>query len=471
MTVRTRQILVKEAASLFDLKPGVVEDADDDDPSISSVGMNSDDVHKQQQYLSTTVSTDTRSNSTSEENDNVTDPATNSTHVRPRRLSHVADDTTNNSNLQSSTLAFTKSNRVSEKAQSYEDLYICGVTLPARLIDVSRYPKDELNSAIGYTSQMLDLIVRYLGIKLPFCLFRKDIYTYIRSIPHSRLYQNQSKMPLFLENDKNFRRFLIGISMLNYNIVYLCYTQGVHIPLSQVANTLQNLLACCNAPGLGLRSHAMIYQGLSNLDFLFDFNQVVRQTALRYRCGSRIAIRGDQQGMNGDHRQERTEKYFKVRRSAFLGDQYDDDDEEDDEEEDDTFDFTDEEYDDDDDDDDDNDGNHKQRYRQQQRHQVIQRQQDQEEEPNDTQDGTTSSSNENWNLVDVMPAFATQSGQHDSIFHLGATHLGATIMPGVLGMMENLGGRHGHSSSSGFNDHQGDALSSYRGPSNFQKRW
>ncbi|ORZ14774.1 UV radiation resistance protein and autophagy-related subunit 14-domain-containing protein [Absidia repens] len=153
MTVRTRQILVKEAASLFDLKPGVVEDADDDDddPNISS-----------------------------------------------------------------------------------------------------GYPKDELNSAIGYTSQMLDLIVRYLGIKLPFCLFRKDIYTYIRSIPHSRLYQNQSKMPLYLENDKNFRRFLIGVSMLNYNIVYLCYTQGVHIPLSQVANTLQNLLACCNAPGLGL---------------------------------------------------------------------------------------------------------------------------------------------------------------------------------------------------------------------------
>lgn len=61
-----------------------------------------------------------------------------------------------------------------------------------------------------------------------------------------------SKMPLFLEDDKNFRRFLIGVSMLNYNIVYLCFTQGIHIPLSQVANTLQNLMAGCNAPGLGL---------------------------------------------------------------------------------------------------------------------------------------------------------------------------------------------------------------------------
>jgi hypothetical protein len=26
----------------------------------------------------------------------------------------------------------------------------------------------------------------------------------------------------------------------------------------------------------------MIYQGLTNLDFTFDFNQVLRQTALRY---------------------------------------------------------------------------------------------------------------------------------------------------------------------------------------------
>lgn len=61
-----------------------------------------------------------------------------------------------------------------------------------------------------------------------------------------------SKMPLFLEDDKNFRRFLIGVSMLNYNIAYLCFTQGIHVPLSQVANTLQNLMACCKAPGLGL---------------------------------------------------------------------------------------------------------------------------------------------------------------------------------------------------------------------------
>ncbi|KAI8088897.1 UV radiation resistance protein/autophagy-related protein 14 [Halteromyces radiatus] len=172
MTARIRQILVKEVVSLFDLKPGVVEDADDD----MTTGL--DDI----------------------------------------RL------TSNNSNIDPQ----------QQKKQEYG------------------YPKEELNSAVGYTAQMLDLIVRYLGIKLPFELYRKGIHIYIHSIPHSSLYPNQSKKPLFLEDDKNFRKFLTGVSMLNYDIAYLCYTQGAHIPLSQVANTLQNLMICCNAPSLGL---------------------------------------------------------------------------------------------------------------------------------------------------------------------------------------------------------------------------
>ncbi|KAJ3117575.1 hypothetical protein HK100_000796 [Physocladia obscura] len=45
--------------------------------------------------------------------------------------------------------------------------------------------------------------------------------------------------------------FTIGLAMLNYDIVYLCWTQGVSIPLHQAANTLENLAACCRAPKLG----------------------------------------------------------------------------------------------------------------------------------------------------------------------------------------------------------------------------
>lgn len=61
------------------------------------------------------------------------------------------------------------------------------------------------------------------------------------------------KFPLFLEDDdKNFKKFIHGIAMLNYDIVYICHTQGIQIPINQVANTLQGLITICRAPGLGM---------------------------------------------------------------------------------------------------------------------------------------------------------------------------------------------------------------------------
>lgn len=45
--------------------------------------------------------------------------------------------------------------------------------------------------------------------------------------------------------------FTVGLAHLNYNIAYLCHSQGVHITLAKAPNTLENLLACCNSPNLG----------------------------------------------------------------------------------------------------------------------------------------------------------------------------------------------------------------------------
>jgi hypothetical protein len=133
MTAKTRQILVKEAASLFDLKLGVVEDGDDDalhTSPLTRIGgttsfSNSSD-HYQPSHPSSS-STDTHHNNTSSSSNHTTED------------SQPSVDETNGSygNLQNSNMAFTKSNRANGKVQSYEDLYICGVTLPARLIDVS----------------------------------------------------------------------------------------------------------------------------------------------------------------------------------------------------------------------------------------------------------------------------------------------------------------------------------------------
>ncbi|KAI9263600.1 UV radiation resistance protein and autophagy-related subunit 14-domain-containing protein [Helicostylum pulchrum] len=155
MTVGTRRILVKETMSLFELKPGVIEEAG----------------------------------------------STSFLH------------------------------------EGKEDLYICGCS------------KEELNAPIGLVIHMLGLIVRYLGIKLPFEIIRRGIKPYIRS-PNK---QHVRKFPLFLEeDDKNFKKFIHGMAMLNYNIVYICYTQGVKIPSTDIVNTLQCLMSICSAPKLGM---------------------------------------------------------------------------------------------------------------------------------------------------------------------------------------------------------------------------
>jgi hypothetical protein len=44
------------------------------------------------------------------------------------------------------------------------------------------YPKEELNAPIGLVIHMLGLVVRYLGIKLPFMIFHKGVRPYVRII-------------------------------------------------------------------------------------------------------------------------------------------------------------------------------------------------------------------------------------------------------------------------------------------------
>jgi hypothetical protein len=57
-------------------------------------------------------------------------------------------------------------------------------------------------------------------------------------------------MHLFIsEGEKNYHKFVEGMAMLNYNIAYLCHTQGIEIPLNhKVTHTMQNLVACLNTP-------------------------------------------------------------------------------------------------------------------------------------------------------------------------------------------------------------------------------
>ncbi|KAG2223583.1 hypothetical protein INT45_001665 [Circinella minor] len=161
MTVSARRVLVQEIVSLFDFKPGVVEDS-------------STMIMESPRPISLTCSNS--STTTTSTTTTITTTNTLPFAQRDRSLS-LHHRNSNNNQYQSPSSKYPQQ----QQQQQPEDLYICGVTLPARVIDVSKYSKEELNAAIGHLIHMFGVIIRYLGVKLPFPIYYKTMYPYIRS--------------------------------------------------------------------------------------------------------------------------------------------------------------------------------------------------------------------------------------------------------------------------------------------------
>ncbi|KAI8842743.1 UV radiation resistance protein and autophagy-related subunit 14-domain-containing protein [Chytriomyces cf. hyalinus JEL632] len=128
--------------------------------------------------------------------------------------------------------------------------------------DYYLYPREKFNAALGHIVHMVIVMCHYLGVTLPFQLVYGgskslikpgvvDVHTLLgtRSENADGVSGVSSSLPLFL--DSNVDLFTIGLTLLNYDILYLCQTQGVTIPLHLGANTLENLAACCRATKLG----------------------------------------------------------------------------------------------------------------------------------------------------------------------------------------------------------------------------
>ncbi|KAJ3313807.1 hypothetical protein HDU76_002547 [Blyttiomyces sp. JEL0837] len=122
--------------------------------------------------------------------------------------------------------------------------------------DYFAYQREKFNAGLGHVVHMTIIMSHYLGVTLPFPVTYKGSLSSaqcgIQNI--SPLLDNNpsppSQVPLFL-TDSNLDAFTVGLSMLNYDIAYLCHSQGVTIPIHQVPNTLENLALCCRAANLG----------------------------------------------------------------------------------------------------------------------------------------------------------------------------------------------------------------------------
>ena len=88
----------------------------------------------------------------------------------------------------------------------------------------------------------------FLGIVLPF----KLTFFGSRSTVHS------AGLPLYLEeNGSNETEFREALYLLNFDISYLCFTQGIKIEPSQFEQTFFNFYRCLKAPELGRWVHSL----------------------------------------------------------------------------------------------------------------------------------------------------------------------------------------------------------------------
>ncbi|KAG0046128.1 hypothetical protein BGZ83_008668 [Gryganskiella cystojenkinii] len=158
----------------------------------------------------------------------------------------VSGTSTTNNNKSSSGRSRSTKLRVRDylEEDSWNEYLIVGRPLPTGYFE--NYDRDEINTTIENVIHMMTLVACYLGIKLPYDTHTRQSQYYIQAA----FTAGSKRAPLFL-NEKNIDQFAAGLGYLNYNIAYLCHSQGVHITLANASNTLENLLACCQAPNLG----------------------------------------------------------------------------------------------------------------------------------------------------------------------------------------------------------------------------
>ncbi|KAG0003465.1 hypothetical protein BGZ65_001677, partial [Modicella reniformis] len=127
---------------------------------------------------------------------------------------------------------------------SWNEYLIVGRPLPTGYFE--NYDRDEINTTIENVVHMMTLVACYLGIKLPFDTHTRQSKYYIQAA----FTAGSKRAPLFL-SEVNINLFATGLAQLNFNIAYLCHSQGIQVTLANATNTLENLLACCEAPNLG----------------------------------------------------------------------------------------------------------------------------------------------------------------------------------------------------------------------------
>ncbi|RKP34959.1 hypothetical protein BJ085DRAFT_18157 [Dimargaris cristalligena] len=105
----------------------------------------------------------------------------------------------------------------------------------------AEFPADYINACVGSVLHLLRVMENYLGVTLPFRFNLKGADTVIYP---NWTHSNEREVPLYL-TDYNLERFIIGLSMMSFDILYVCYIQAVDIPLDSITQSATNIRKAC----------------------------------------------------------------------------------------------------------------------------------------------------------------------------------------------------------------------------------
>ncbi|KAJ1558484.1 hypothetical protein HK096_000047 [Nowakowskiella sp. JEL0078] len=127
-------------------------------------------------------------------------------------------------------------------------------------------PLEQFNTSISHILHMTILLSHYLDVTLPYKLTLNGDKSSVTTISDMRwtgvsvaTTANITEFPLVL-NDINIEEFTVGLALLNYDIVFVCWCCGIEVEFTRVPEALENLKNCCeegNRRGLGMPPFAL----------------------------------------------------------------------------------------------------------------------------------------------------------------------------------------------------------------------
>ncbi|KAJ1979610.1 hypothetical protein H4R34_002753 [Dimargaris verticillata] len=144
-----------------------------------------------------------------------------------------------------------------------------------------KFPADYVNACVETVLLLLKVLSQYHSHSLPFAFqYRGSADSVI--FPNWTQH-NSSSVPLYM-TDHHLERFIVGLAMVNYNVVYLCFLYQLVVSPTMVTQAAANLRAFC----LQARSLDRPIPHPTPTPMPYSFYKVVRLTLNLYRSDPHI---------------------------------------------------------------------------------------------------------------------------------------------------------------------------------------